>query len=92
MRTQRGVLPDDHPQRTSALLDRAVACVEGGNRHGALDVLRPMMDEDAEVGGGAMKECASVLPGNASFLLCYHCMHACRHSTRYRHPHTKKGC
>eukprot|EP00891_Asterochloris_glomerata_P007283 jgi/Astpho2/7283/fgenesh1_pg.00113_%23_86_t len=48
VRTQRGTLPDDHPQCASALLDRAVACVEGGNRHGALDVLRPMMDEDAE--------------------------------------------
>ena len=52
VRTQRGVLPDDHPQRASALLDRAVACVEGGNRQGALEVLRPMVDEDAEVGGG----------------------------------------
>ena len=65
VRTQRGVLPDDHPQRASALLERAVACVEGGNRQGALDVLRPMMDEDAEVGGGHIWECASVLPCTA---------------------------
>ena len=52
VRTQRGILPDDHPQRASALLERAVAYVEGGNRQGALEVLRPMMDEDAEVGEG----------------------------------------
>ena len=49
VRTERGVLPDNHPQRLDLRLDKAVASVEAGDREGALGVLRPIMEEEAEV-------------------------------------------
>ncbi|KAL0026873.1 hypothetical protein WJX77_008203 [Trebouxia sp. C0004] len=46
VRTEYGVLPVDHPNRNEALLDSAVAMLEGGNTSSCADsVLKPMMEQ-----------------------------------------------
>ena len=47
IRTERAVLPADHPKRTSVLLDRAIAAVEGAESvEVAQTVLREMMEDE----------------------------------------------
>ena len=50
VRTEYGVLPVDHPKRTDAQLDSAVAMLEGGNISSCADsILKPMMDQTEQV-------------------------------------------
>lgn len=50
MRTAYGVLPGDHPKRTDAQLDAAVAMLEQGNPSGcAENILKPMMEQNEQV-------------------------------------------
>ncbi|KAL3153047.1 hypothetical protein ABBQ38_012071 [Trebouxia sp. C0009 RCD-2024] len=47
VRTEYGVLPADHPKRTEAQLDLAVAMLEAGNTTSCADsVLKPMMEQN----------------------------------------------
>ena len=49
VRTPYGVLPAEHPQRAERVLERAVALVEAGDAHSAVnEVLRDVMDEADE--------------------------------------------
>ena len=46
-RTEHAVLPEGHPQRTSTLLERAVAAVEGSvPAHVAPQLLHQMIEEE----------------------------------------------
>lgn len=46
VRTEYGVLPVDHPKRTEAQLDSAVAMLEGGSISSCADsILKPMMEQ-----------------------------------------------
>ena len=50
MRTEYGVLPVDHPKRTEAQLDSAVAMLQAGNTSTCADsVLKPMMELTEQV-------------------------------------------
>lgn len=50
MRTEYGVLPVDHPKRTEAQLDSAVALLEAGNTTICADtLLKPMMEQTEQV-------------------------------------------
>ncbi len=50
VRTEYGVLPVDHPKRTEAQLDSAVAMLEGGSISSCADsILKPMMEQTEQV-------------------------------------------
>ena len=50
VRTEYGVLPMDHPKRTEAQLDSAVAMLEAGNpTNCAESMLKPMMELNDQV-------------------------------------------
>ena len=50
VRTEYGVLPMDHPKRTEAQLDSAIAMLEGGNPTSCAEsVLKPMMEQNNQV-------------------------------------------
>ena len=50
VRTAYGVLPADHPKRTDAQLDSAVAMLEQGSPSGcAENILKPMMEQNEQV-------------------------------------------
>ncbi len=46
VRTERGVLPEDQPQRDSARLDRAIAAVEAGRLEEASATLAGLMEDE----------------------------------------------
>lgn len=50
VRTEYGVLPTDHPKRTEAQLDSAIAMLETGNLTDCAEsVLKPMMEQNDQV-------------------------------------------
>ena len=46
VRTERSVLPEDHPQRVAARLDRAIASVEAGRLEEASVTLAGLMEDE----------------------------------------------
>ncbi len=63
VRTEYGVLPVDHPKRTEAQLDSAVAMLEGGNISSCADsVLKPMMEQTEQVS----QQCLLPIPSTSS--------------------------
>ena len=50
MRTEYGVLPDDHPKRTDTQLDSAIGMLESGNLTACAEqILKPMMEQTQQV-------------------------------------------
>ncbi len=63
VRTEYGVLPVDHPKRTEAQLESAVAMLEGGNISSCADsVLKPMMEQTEQVS----PQCLLPIPSTSS--------------------------
>ena len=82
VRTEYGVLPVDHPKRTEAQLDSAVAMLEGGNISSCADsVLKPMMEQTEQVS----PQCLLPIPSTSS-LQSHHLHHLSSVETRFHCP------
>ena len=68
MRSERGVLPEDHPERVTTRLGLAISAVERGDSSAATSILEAYMDEEED---RITKVCSMPLSAQAYLIACF---------------------